>query len=280
MGSPNSAAAKLAGLALGNGWNVTTAITPATGSTGGSFSHAYHVRNNDGREGFLKAFDFSEAFDPSADTITMLRVLTTCYEHERDLLLHCKDRRYNNVSLPLDHGRIDVPGLPKMEAAVYYIIFEMADGDIRNQVSKSNRFSTLWSVRALHDVCRGLWQIHRDMIAHQDVKPSNVLAYENAGDFKVADLGRASRKGTSAPHDGLAFPGDRTYAPPEFMYGYVDPDFSKRRIGSDLFMLGNIACFLFGGVNIMEVLMSHLAPSHKPGAWTETYETHISQVRR
>lgn len=271
MPSPDSAAAKLAGLDLGNDWKVVGDVRPSADATGGNFSHSYRVRHADGRQGFLKAFDFSEAFETGADTISLLRLLTTCYEHERDLLLHCRDRRHSKVSLALEHGRIDVPGLPRMEATVHYIIFEMADGDIRTQVDTSNRFNTLWCTKALSDVCLGLWQMHRDFIAHQDVKPSNVLVYGATGDFKVGDLGRASRRGASAPHDGLAFPGDATYAPPEFLYGYVDPDFIKRRIGSDLFMLGNIASFLFAGVNIMSVLMSHLATQHRPGEWRGTY---------
>jgi serine/threonine protein kinase len=271
MPSTDSAAAKLASLDLGNGWKVGDPIGRAPGATGGMFSHSYRVAHADGRKGFLKAFDFSEAFDPGSDTITMLRVLTTSFEHERDLLLHCKDRGHSKISVALEHGRIDVPGLPRVEATVHYIIFEMADGDIRTQVDASNRFNTVWCTRALRDVCLGLWQMHRDFIAHQDVKPSNVLVYKDSGDFKVGDLGRASKRGASAPHDGFAFPGDRTYAPPEFLYGYVDPDFAKRRIGADLFMLGNIACFLFAGVNIMALLTSHLAPQYRPEAWRGTY---------
>ena len=86
-----------------------------------------------------------------------------------------------------------------------------------------------------------------------------------------ADFGRASRRDTVAVHDNLSFPGDGTYAPPEFKYGYADPDFVKRRIGCDLFMLGNIACFLFASVNVTANLISHLAPQYQPGAWTGTY---------
>lgn len=250
MPSPDSAAAKLEGLQLDDGWKVVRAISRSSSSTGGQFSHSYEVSNTAGRRGFLKAFDFAVAFDPGADTIAILRMLVNGYEHERDILIFCKQRGHSKISLPLHHGSVQVPGLGNAEGKVYYLILDLADGDIRGQVDASNRLNTLWSARALRDVCLGLWQIHREMIAHQDVKPSNVLVYSKSADFRVADFGRASRRGTVAAHDGLAFPGDRTYAPPEFMYGYTDPDFVKRRIGCDLFMLGNIACFLFAGVNV------------------------------
>ena len=271
MPRPDSAAAKLSSLPLGNGWTVIGEVQRSPAATGGNFSHSYRVRHEDGRLGFLKAFDFSEAFDPDADTITVLRLLTTCFEHERDILLHCKDRRHSKVSLPIVHGRVQVPDLNRMEGTVYYLIFELADGDIRGQVDLSNRFDTLWCMRALTDVCLGLWQVHREMIAHQDIKPSNVLMYNKAREFRVADFGRASRLGASAPHDSHLFPGDGTYAPPEFLYGFANPDFVKRRIGCDLFMLGNIACFLFAGINIMSGLISHLAPQYRPGTWSGTY---------
>lgn len=49
-------------------------------------------------------------------------------------------------------------------------------------------------MRAIKDVTHGLHQIHKEMIAHQDTKPSNVLAYGDRG-FKIADFGRSSRRG-------------------------------------------------------------------------------------
>jgi eukaryotic-like serine/threonine-protein kinase len=264
MTNPDSAAAKLSGLKLDGGWQVLSMLKRAKSSTGGQFSHSYEVINSDGRKGFLKAFDFSDAFEPGVDTIAFLGMLVNGYEHEKDILLFCKQRGHSKVSLPLHHGNVDVPGMGNVEGKVYYLILDMADGDIRSQVSAKNRFDTLWALRAFRDVCLGLWQVHKDMIAHQDLKPSNVLVYSKTGDFRVADFGRASRRGSTAPHDGLTFPGDGTYAPPEFMFGYKHPDFVPRRIGCDLFMLGNIACFLFAGVNVMAFVMSHLALSINP----------------
>jgi len=272
MRNPDSAAAKLNGLKLEGGWRVVRAIAQSPSATGGQFSNSYEVENEDGRHGFLKAFDFSRAFEPGRDTISELTSLLAGYMSERDILLHCKNRHHSKIVLPLDHGFTQVPNLGDQEGRVYYLILDMADGDIRSQVDVVKRLDTLSSVRALNDICLGLWQVHRDMIAHQDVKPSNVLVYKETADFRVTDFGCASRRGVVAPRDQLRFPGDNTYAPPEAMYGELDSDFVKRRIGCDLYMFGNIACFLFAGINVTANLMSHLAPQYHPGNWHGSYQ--------
>lgn len=265
-----SAAEKLLGLTLDNGWKVTKYLARNPGGTGGTFSQSYEVRNGD-RVGFLKAFDFAKAFDPGVDTIQLIQILTQAYNHERDVLSHCANRRLSNVVLAVDHGATQVPNLPTMEGRVFYMIFEMAVGDVRVQMDVSTQFDVEWCMRAIRDVCLGLHQVHREMIAHQDAKPSNVLLYDD-GAFKIADFGRSSRRGYVAPHDGLDVAGDKGYAPPELLYGFLHTDFIPRRMGCDLYMLGNLAAFLFSGVNVTALLFSHLDQQHHPKNWGGTYE--------
>lgn len=265
-----SAADKLEGLTLEGGWVVTNHLARNPNGTGGTFSQSYEVKLGS-RCGFLKAFDFSEAFDPGVDTAEAIQILVESYNHERDILKYCGDRKLSNVVIAIDHGSVQVPGLNQMEGRVFYLIFEMADCDVRVQMDTTKSFDTLWCMRALKDVTLGLHQVHKEMIAHQDAKPSNVLAYGDRG-FKIADFGRSSRKGQAARHDGMTVAGDRTYAPPELLYGFTHPDFVPRRIGCDLYMLGNLAGFLFSGVNITASLFSVLDSQHHPKAWGGTYE--------
>jgi serine/threonine protein kinase len=156
-----------------------------------------------------------------------------------------------------------------MEGRVFYLIFELAEGDVRCQIDTTNKFDALWCMRALTDVCLGLWQVHQEMIAHQDVKPSNVLSFPDG--FKISDFGRSSRRGHTVWYDTNAIPGDQTYAPPELLYGFTHTDFVPRRIGCDLYMLGNLVAFLFSGVNITSALLSKLDKQHHPRNWTGVY---------
>jgi serine/threonine protein kinase len=265
-----TAAARLEGLRLENGWKVTRHLERNPNGTGGTFSHSYEV-TREGKRAFLKAFDFSEAFEPGADTIECLNILTASYGHEKAVLDHCADRGLSKVVVALDHGQVAVPGMGQIEGRVFYLIFEMADGDVRCQIDASKRFDFVWSMRALKDVALGLWQVHKEMIAHQDTKPSNVLGYGQKG-FKIADFGRSSRRGHPIWHDDSKVAGDRAYAPPELLYGHLHADFVPRRMGCDLYMLGNLAAFLFSGRNVTGLLLGNLDRGHHPANWTGTYE--------
>ncbi len=264
-----NASAKLSGVTLTDGWKVDRLIPRASNGTGGTFSHCYLAKKGN-RIAFLKAFDFSDAFLPGVDTLEKLGLLTASYEHERRVLDHCKGRRLSNVALAIGHGEVSVPGMGQMEGRVFYLLFEKADGDIRCQMDEADSSDVVWCMRALRQICLGLWQVHREFIAHQDMKPSNVLYYKNE-EFKVADFGRSSMRGSSIWHDEQDFPGDRTYAPPELLYGYVHEDFVPRRMGTDLYMLGNLVAFLFTGTNVTESLLARLDPQHHCTRWKSHY---------
>lgn len=272
-----SAADDLLGLELENGWKVTAHLARHPNGTGGTFSQSYVVEK-DGRHGFLKAFDFWQAFEPGVDTAEHIQILTASYNHEREVLSHCGDRGLSHVVLAVGHGSVQVPNLGSMEGRVFYLIFEMADGDVRVQMDTKSAFDALWCMRAMKDVSLGLLQIHREMIAHQDTKPSNVLAYAGPV-FKVADFGRSSRRGHAAPHDSMNVAGDSGYAPPELLYGFIHTDFMPRRVGCDLYMLGNLAAFLFSGVNVTARLFAHLDVQHHPYSWAGTYEEVLPYLR-
>ena len=272
-----SAASNLLGLTLDNGWVVTEKIARSPDASGGTFSESYKVRAGN-RTAFLKAFDFSRAFEPGVDTAKEIEKLVNAYNHEREVLAHCGERRLSNVVVAIDHGTVQVPGLSQMEGRVFYMIFEKADGDVRIQMDMSKRCDALWCMLALKDTALGLHQVHKEMIAHQDTKPSNVLVY-GPRTFKIADFGRSSRKGMTANHDNFNVAGDRTYAPPELLYGHLHADFIPRRMGCDLYMLGNLAAFLFSGANVTVQLFGHLDSQHHPANWTGTYEEVLPYVQ-
>lgn len=280
-----SASERLAGLDLDKGWRVVRMLDRDPNGTGGNFSNSYLVERPrpgaaDGEieRGFLKAFDFRRAFEDGVDTIRTLQALTNAYEYERGILDHIRERRLSHAVTALDHGSVQVAGMDRMEGRVFYLIFQLADGDVRVQMDMATARDALWCMMALRDVTLGLHQVHREFIAHQDAKPSNVLAYPGPR-FSIADFGRSSMRGRAAPHDELGVAGDRTYAPPERLYGQEEPDFARRRLACDLYMLGNLAGFLFSGVNVSVELMARLAPEHHPSRWAGDYAEALPYVQ-
>lgn len=265
-----NAAEQLLGLDLDGGWRVTEKLKKSKNGSGGKFSFSYKVER-EGKVAFLKAFDFSEAFIPPLDPIEELPKLISTYTHEKDLLQECGNKKLSNVVVAIDSGRISIPGMSDMEGTAYYLIFEIADGDVRIQMDVARAKDIVWTTRVIQGVALGLFQVHRQMIAHQDVKPSNVLLY-NDKLSKIADLGRASKKGRAALHDLLDIPGDRTYAPPELLFSFIAPDFNVRRFGCDLYMLGNLICFMNTGTNITSLLFDRLHPQHHWNNWGGTYK--------
>lgn len=272
-----AAAEQLVGINLNDGWLVVEKLVAAPNATGGMFSHSY-LAKKDGRIAFVKAFDFSDAFKEGVNTLQYLAALTHSYENERDILQHCRGRKLSKVATAIGDGDVQISGLGVMEGRVYYLVFERADGDIRRQMDEASSSDLTWCMRALRDVCLGLAQVHREMIAHQDLKPSNVLCYESENAFKVADFGKSSRRGVSIWHDEHNFPGDRTYAPLELLYGHLLTDFHARRVGADMYMLGNLAAFLFTGTNVTSAVLARMDRTHHWTKWAGPFSEVLPYV--
>lgn len=267
-----SPAEKLSGVMLPNGWAVTGQINKKPGATGGCFSVGYNVRNGSGHEAFLKAIDFSGAF-ASPDPSRALQLLTETFNFERDLLAKCKSKNLDHIVRTFEDGSVVIDGLP-----VPYLIFELANSDIRAHMDMSNKLDLAWTLRMLHNVAVGTQQLHGVGIAHQDLKPSNILVFQNLVS-KLADLGRSAHPDHSAPHDGFVIPGAYAYAPPELRYGFIHPDFNQRRFGCDMFLLGNIIVFAFTRLTMSSVLFSFVAQEHLPRRWGGTYEEVIPYLQ-
>jgi serine/threonine protein kinase len=263
-------ASKLAGVKLNGGWIVGALIPRSPSSTGGHFSHAYHVRSGDGTEAFLKALDYTAALK-SPDPARALEALTTAYNFERDLLARCA--RMDRIVKAITHGSVEVEGYP-----VQYLIFELADGDVRSFMAASHRIDLAWILRTLHQVATGLWQLHRSGIAHQDLKPSNILVF-NASSSKLADLGRAACADQQSPHDNLNCAGDLSYAPPELLYGHIPTDWRQRRLGCDAYLLGSMLAFFFTGLNMNALILGQLHEDHSWAKWHGTFEDVLPYVR-
>lgn len=253
-----NAAHYLEGMALESGWKVVKKIEKQSGQTGAFFSVLYHVER-DSKKCFLKAFDFSK-FSSIAEGTSMVDVMANmlnAFRFERDLSEQCRNHHVTKVVFVTDSGEERISGyeIP----VVPYLIFELADGDIRTKLRFSNDLDFAWKLESLHSVAVGIKQLHQIEVSHQDLKPSNVLVFDN--ESKIGDLGRSISKSLHAPHDGLYFTGQNSYAPPEIMYGIYSKDWNIRAFAIDAYLFGSLIVFYFTGVSINALIRKFLPDS-------------------
>jgi serine/threonine protein kinase len=275
MNMPNSAELLL-GQTLKGGWRVIERVEKPLSGTGGNFSVCYVVESEKRGRAFLKALDFSSAFR-SPDPARALQAMTAAYNFERDILAKCKERQLGHVVLPIDDGSATTSGAAG-DATVQYLILELADQDVRLHLEHSANVDTAWKLRSLHHIATGLMQLHSNGIAHQDLKPSNVLVFEQKTS-KVGDLGRAAYDGQIGPFDKLCCAGDRSYAPPEQLYNYTLPDWKTRRFGCDLYLLGSMVVFFFTSFSTNGLLVNKLHESLRWGTWGGSFDEVLPYVR-
>ena len=212
----------------------------------------------------------------SEDPAGNLQLMTTAYTFERRLLQKCVDRRLSRIVRVLDFGTIPaVEGNPSSVAE--YLIFELAQGDIRSFIERIDAYESAWTLRTLHEVAAALQQLHSVRIAHQDLKPSNVLVFEQAHS-KLADLGRAADGDGVSPHDEYEIAGDRSYAPPELLYGQVSVDWVQRRLGCDMYLFGSLIVFFCMRVSITHLLLARLPKQMRPGQYGGAYAEILPQI--
>jgi serine/threonine protein kinase len=266
-------------MTLQSGWRVIDRIQAQPDGTGGFFSCSYIVERN-GSKAFLKALDYSKAEEiakqSGVDIPTALQYLIQAYNFERTLLKQCAQKHMDRVVVALEDGSIRVDD--GVFGTVNYLIFEPADGDVRNHLAVAARVELAWVLRCLHHIATGLYQLHSASVTHQDLKPSNVLVFDSKVS-KVADLGSASIKDAVCPRDNEEVAGDRTYAPPELLYGYQDPEWSRRRQACDVYHFGSMVVFFFCGVGITAMTLQEMPPDHLYRVWGGTYAEILVEIR-
>lgn len=260
-------ASKLVGKNLNGKWKVIEKMKKEPGETGGNFSIGYLVEDASGKVAFLKAIDLQKAF-LSSNVMLVLGEMTDAYKFEVDLLGKCNGSNLRYVVKLLDANQYSEPSFA---FPVPYMVFECAETSARKYLDISRRIDFAWSLRSLHNVAVALDELHTLHIAHQDVKPSNVMLFEGKKKSKMGDVGRSSILGGKAAHDELEYAGDGLYSPLEQLYGWVDPDWETRRYSCDMYMLGNLIYTYFNGVSINHSIFNKLSRDYWPKAYRGTF---------
>jgi eukaryotic-like serine/threonine-protein kinase len=262
----------LVGLDLGEGWTITAALPRPIGATGGNFSLGYLAGNIDGRNGFAKVINYAGIFR-SPDPTRFMQEITEAYNFERELVQKCTSRRLSRVVEAYHHNSLSAP--PAQHFPVSFIIFEQADGDIRGLLDDVSDLELAVRLRMVHNAASGIAQLHSIQVAHQDIKPSNLLVFNPLVDVgraaKIGDLGRATDQQRAAVHDGYDIAGDPSYAPPEQCFGEIPASFEKRRLACDIYQLGSLLTFVLSDVTMNALLHTFLDPTHSPRNWHGSY---------
>ena len=265
----DSAAHNLMGLTLKSGWKVIEQITKTENSTGAFFSVCYKAEK-DGQICFLKAFDFAkfqQIAEDGKDVVDIIADMTTAFRYERDLSEHCKNKHVTKVAFVIDSGQEFLTNFAI--GIVPYLVFELADGDVRSRIDFSNKLDFAWKLHSLHDIAVGLKQLHYVNVSHQDLKPSNVLLFNK--NSKLGDLGRSMCKDMDSQYNKQQYSGDWNYAPPEMMYRYYDADWNKRVYATDCYLLGSMIVFYFAGVSMSALLVKNLPENFRWETWRGTF---------
>ncbi|MVW87731.1 hypothetical protein EI969_17585 [Pseudomonas sp. PB101] len=269
VAEPN-AAFRLSGLTLENGWVVGERLKTGAeaGGSGGFFSVSYAV-SKAGKPAFLKAFDLVKALKSGQaagrSLVSILGDQAKAFAFETDLHDLCAGAKLKRIVRIIDHGEVYVPPEGSEQIlSIPYMIMELADGgDVRGYLGKNSAVDIEMKLTYLKDVVLGLFQLHGVKVAHQDLKPSNVMIFGD-GMAKVGDLGRASRQDSVSLHDHLPIAGDRGYAPPEQLYGHALDNWLDRRMRCDLFQFASVVTFVFFGVTLNTALYEKLSVDLRP----------------
>lgn len=253
------AAENLTGLTLDSGWEVLEKIKKGPGATGGFFSVCYKVRK-DGQISFLKAFNFasflamSKSMGLNKPIVDIMKEMSSAFIYERDLSKICRDHHVSKVVFVKGAGEQFVSGFSV--TYVPYLIFDMADSDVRAKLTFTENLDAAWKLKSLHSIAVGLRQLHNLDVSHQDLKPSNVLLFN--GESKLGDLGRSTTLRIDSPLRDAIFAGDFIYAPPEVLYNHADPDWRRRSFAADSYLFGSMVTFYFIGVTMNALIRKHI----------------------
>lgn len=257
-------ASRLEGKKVGS-WNVTKRKLKDANDSSGFFSSCYFVENDKGEKAFLKAYNYLYAFGRKTGTADTLKYMTENFTYERDLLALCENNKMRRVVIAIDSGEYTEPD---EILSVPYLVFEHADG---GNLSNFLPITDLaWKLHSFHGALLGVSQLHKAKVAHQDIKPSNILIFGKTM-AKISDLGSATQFGNASNWEHDEFAGDQRYAPIELLYKYFSPNWETRRFGADLFMLGGLLTYMVVDVNFLSLMYKKIETNQRHNFFGGTY---------
>ena len=254
----------LEGRVLKSGWRVLKRLEPKNNRQKGKFSVCYMVEK-DGQQRFMKVMDINEhihRLEPDETQADAFKRVLDQYVYERDVCNLCKGKHLSNITVVLEAGDESLD--EDVFVPMYYLIFEKADGDVVDAMEDSAKLDFAWRMKSLHSVAVGLQQLHTAGITHEDIKPSNILTFDEKKTTKVGDLGCSTCDTIHGPFEVERFPGDKNYAPPERAYKFHIEDIKLSKKLTDCYLLASLITYYITGMSLNGLIMQYIPESHKP----------------
>lgn len=178
----------------------------------------------------------------------------------------------------LEHRNLSHVYDVNQEGDKYYLVMEYVEGqDLKKLVEAGGPLSAAKATALLLQATDGLAQAHRQGVVHGDLKPTNLIV-DSSGTLKVTDIGQArlivaAPSGPAEETTEAAALAAAMYRAPELVAGKQDAD-----VKSDVYSLGNIACFLLAGKAAKDAADAQRFLSDVKGAPAELTDLCVSML--
>lgn len=226
----------------------------------------FHEVKKDGKNAIMKVLDYDKCLnadylDGAKDQNALLAREAEAFHFETQLSQECTGNHMGNVIRYLDSGEVKLDGYAVKN--VSYIVYEMSEGKIGDFLkfsSKANFVADLGmlidKLKSLHQVTKGVKQLHTHLIAHHNITPQSIEVFETNSQFKVSGLQKARTRQAllNSPVSAKLFDGDYTYAPPEAFFGYKISEEMSTYYQIDTYMLGNLVVYYLSSMNLTTLI--------------------------
>ncbi|SMD04053.1 serine/threonine-protein kinase [Rhizobium sp. RU36D] len=130
----------------------------------------------------------------------------------------------------------------KMPDGRPYLVSDFVEGEELLAYVKRKKLSLANRLRLMLDICAAVGFGHRNLMVHQDIKPSHIMVTP-AGKIRLVDFGLAPMLGNHAPNEERAVSvSTEAYAAPEYLKG------ARATVVTDVYALGAVLFELLTGV--------------------------------
>lgn len=226
----------------------------------------FYEASKDGVPAIMKVLNVEKCLNPPSldgakDQNDLMARETGSFHFERMLAEQCAGNHMGNVIRYLDSGEEMLPDY--IVKNVNYIVYELSEGKIGDFLKFSNKTDfaadlglLVDKLKSLHQVAKGVKQLHTNLIAHHNITPLNIEVFDDKSLFKVSGLQKSRTRQAilNSPVSAKLFDGDYTFAPPEAYFGYKISEEMSTYYQIDTYMLGNLVVYYLSSMNLTTLI--------------------------